>query len=150
MRLPNKIHFYMQNHLPDPQELYNIANWSLFAPEHMCCLWLSSFTLAAHLKEITNAFKEHWEIYGRSNVDMQLNSPQEVMLTIQTRFKGIRRMMLYDFKKIRPLSSTQVVHNESRIWDNPKGVSNIIRLWILNQEGGIFLDQNTKPAKPVP
>ncbi|WP_291328929.1 glycosyltransferase [Desulfovibrio sp. UCD-KL4C] len=139
--IPNKIHFiWVGNPLPFEQAR-NFVKWAIENPRYEgVWLWTNKYNIEVNLnilKKILNIDQRVEEVVISSNIegiDLQISIKPDLGA----------RIFIRSIESLPPLEGSEKYLSKALgEWKNYGMASDILRIWVLYQEGGIYMDFDT-------
>ena len=149
--IPNKISFIWVG--PSLPERYgvNIFTWAEANPQYEVYLWTEQFNIHTNAKLIVDAYLHSVDSDPASQISIY-DTFDGVMVNITMSGRSPVQIFVNSIGLLTPLLDPSLLMEELTVWKNYGTTSDILRFWVVNHIGGIYMDLDTfmKVISPLP
>ncbi|MCG8533240.1 MAG: hypothetical protein MI749_21645 [Desulfovibrionales bacterium] len=140
--IPNKLHFIWVGKSIPENYAENVVKWAYGNMFYKVFLWTEDIHVESSIMSFREAFfKLHPE---HSHVAMNVSTVDlNVQITFHKEDFTYLRMFIGRIENLIPLSDPALLMEELTVWKNYGAASDIMRAWVIHQEGGIYMDTDT-------
>jgi len=139
--IPNNLHFIWVGGAIPREHAATLLEWATGNPDYACHLWTENKNIEEYVEIIIEEFK-----FQEQRIDkiFKAINLEGVELTLAT-YSDEVTIQISAISGIPALSDVTLLYEEIYTWKNYGAASDILRLWILHQYGGIYMDLDTFP-----
>jgi len=159
------LHFVQLDSTFTTQDIENYINWAVHSTDHQIMVWTYNVHHTAHLLVQTlTEQSRHMQLSDIQRINTALGATITALHSLSDGRPKIENAYtirwedevdagdtqlifnVYDIETLPPITNPKLVTEERNTWENNRTASNFLRLWILFQYGGIFMDSFVDPS----
>ena len=148
--IPNRLHFIWVGKPLPAKYADNIMFWIVSNPKYDVTLWTQEVFLERNMTELFEAYQRKHGLGRILSTNLQYTD-EGLTVTISEHATKLLTFNVHRIETMTPLTDPAILFEELASWANYGAASDILRMWVLHQSGGIYMDTDTySPGGSIP